>query len=223
MSFYFLVTVLLRVPDRLYLLTQPRPDTIKIKDCPIYDQLCMIFTESGADGKYAQSSHYEELDDKSVGIGTAIDTFGLTSCPESGKLSSKPLSSSKIVQENASLAEKLDKKTAERKRKRSSETGSFSGQNKGGKGINDVMAEAMLEMVAASKLRTVTLIQTDGKYTITNCIKALDEIERIDQKIYFAALDLFEDPNLRETFISLGGNETRLTWLLGKCGNATSS
>ena len=201
----------------------PRPDTIKIKDCPIYDQLCMIFTESGADGKYAQSSHYEELDDKSVGIGTAIDTSGLTSYPESGKLSSKPLSSSKIAQENASLAEKLDKKTAERKRKRSSETGSFSGQNKGGKGINDVMAEAMLEMVAASKLRTVTLIQTDGKYTITNCIKALDEIERIDQKIYFAALDLFEDPNLRETFISLGGNETRLTWLLGKCGNATSS
>ena len=204
---------------------QPRPGIIKTKDCPIYDQLCMIFTESGSDGKYAQSSHYEELEDKSVGIGTAVDTPGLTLCTQSGNLSSKPLSSSKIVQENASFSEMLDKKTAERKRKRPSETGYLSGQSKGGKGINDVMAEAMLEMVAASKLRTVTSIQSNdnGKYTITNCIKALDEIERIDQHIYLAALDLFEDPNLRETFISLGGNDLRLSWLLGKCCNATSS
>lgn len=183
----------------------------------------MIFTESGADGKYAQSSHYEELDDKSVGLGTATDTPGLTSFPESGKPSSKPLSSQKIVQENASLIEKVDKKTAERKRKRPSETGSFPGQSKGGKGMNELMADAMQEMVAASKLRTVTWVQSDEKYTITNCIKALDEIEHIDHRIYFAALDLFEDPNLRETFISLGGRETRLTWLLGKCGNATFS
>jgi len=80
------------------------------------------------------------------------------------------------------------------------------------------MAEALLEMVAASKWREVAARQDEERFTITNCIEALDEIQKIDQHLYFAALDLFEDPTLRETFLSLKGDDLRLTWLQGKCG-----
>jgi hypothetical protein len=42
-------------------------------------------------------------------------------------------------------------------------------------------------------------------------------MQGLDQRIYFFALDLFENPNARETFISLK-NEKRLPWLQGKFG-----
>ncbi|OMP08965.1 hypothetical protein COLO4_05955 [Corchorus olitorius] len=47
-------------------IAQPRPEPVKVKDCPIYEQLCTIFTDLSDDGKYAQSSHFEGLD-KAVG------------------------------------------------------------------------------------------------------------------------------------------------------------
>ncbi|KAA8526210.1 hypothetical protein F0562_008051 [Nyssa sinensis] len=195
----------------------PKPETNKIKDCPIYGQLCTIFADSGGDGKYAQSSHYEELD-KSLGANPAA----LTSCPESGNPHPKTPSSG-FAQGHASSAEYVGKNIAERKRKRPSETGSCSGQSRRGQEIIDAMAEAMLGMVAASKLRIVAKPQSDDRFTITNCIKALDEINGIQDAVYFTALDLFEDANLRETFLSLKGNKIRLTWLQGKCSSATSN
>ncbi|KAJ6392273.1 hypothetical protein OIU77_026097 [Salix suchowensis] len=160
---------------------QPRPETAKVKDCPIYEQLCKIFTDTSADGKYAQSSHFEGLD-KSVGDDSA---------------------------------EKAVKNAGERKRKRPSETPS-SEQNTRDEELNKAMAEALLEMVAASKWREVAARHIEERFTITNCIKALDEIQKIDQQLYFAALDLFEDPTVRETFLSLKGDDLRLTWLQGK-------
>ena len=88
------------------------------------------------------------------------------------------------------------------------------------------MAKALSDMLAASKLRAVAMPEQDDRFNITNCIKALDEIEvteGIDSRLYFAALDLFEDLNLRETFVSLKSNKIRLTWLQGKCGSAISN
>lgn len=205
-------------PNILYLQAQPRPETIKVKDCPIYEQLCTIFTDTSADGKYAQSSHFEGLE-KSVGN----DTAGLPSCQEGGISCSENPSSSKLVQGNTLSSEKVVKNIAERKRKRLSETHSSPGQDRRDQEINEAMAEALLEMVAASRWRKALPAQNDGRFTITNCIKALDEMQDVDQQLYFAALDLFEDPNLRETFISLKGDKTRLTWLQGKCGKSPIS
>ncbi|KAI4316920.1 hypothetical protein L6164_024848 [Bauhinia variegata] len=191
---------------------QPRAETIKVKDCPIYDQLCTIFTDSAApDGKYAQSSHYEELD-KSVGKDAAC----LASCPEGALLHDEnPSSSSKPLQplQANTSSEKVTKSSLDRKKKRPSETHTPNLDQD----TCDAMAEALLEMVAASKLRTVVSAVTDDKFSITNCIRALDEIEGIDQLLYFSALDLFEDPSLRETFISLKSDKIRLPWLQGKC------
>ncbi|KAK7283409.1 hypothetical protein RIF29_12907 [Crotalaria pallida] len=192
---------------------QPKPETVvKVKDCPIYEQLCTIFTDSVADGKYAQSSHYEEFD-KSVGI----DAAGLISFPEAGVSNYPNPSSSKSIQVNTSAAEKVAKNSVERKRKRPSEM-QITGLDQDS---CDAMAGALLEMVAASRLRTVVSTARDDKYSITNCIRALDEIQGIDQQFYFSALDLFENPSLRETFISLKCDKIRLTWLQGKCGKIT--
>ena len=191
---------------------------VKVKDCPIYEQLCVIFTDSAAEGKYAQSSHYEELD-KSAGI----DNAGLNSCQDGGTPLSANPSSLKPAQGIMSSAERTMKNNAEKKRKRPSETHSSSGQSRKDQEINNAMAEAMFEMVAALKSRAVAKAPSDERFTITNCIRALDEIQGIDETLYFAALDLFEDPNLRETFISLKGNNIRLTWLQGKYGKTACS
>ncbi|KAL6995827.1 hypothetical protein U1Q18_005962, partial [Sarracenia purpurea var. burkii] len=203
---------------------QTKPETTKIKDCPIYEQLCTIFSDAGADGKYAQSSHYEELDKTPRTEGPASK---LNSCPERGTPRSKTPSVSRIAHENSPSAQNTSKNIAEKKRKHPEETGSTSGQAWRDQETNEAMAEAILEMVAASKSREVAMPnQEDDRFKITNCVKALDEIEAlegINTHLYFASLDLFDDPNLRETFISLKSNKIRLTWLLGKCGGATSN
>ncbi|XP_018820454.1 L10-interacting MYB domain-containing protein-like isoform X1 [Juglans regia] len=192
---------------------QTRPEMIRVKDCPIYEQLCAIFIDSAAEGKYAQSSHYEELE-KSAGM----DSAGLISCQDGGiPCSTNPSSSLIHVQGNMS-AEKVIKNIAQRKRKGPSETHSLLGQE-----IYDTMAEALSEMVASLKSRAVVNTSSDDRFSITNCIRALDEIQDIEERLYFAALDLFEDPSLRETFISLKGEKIRLAWLQGKRGKATVS
>lgn len=201
----------------MFLQAQPRPDTIKVKDCPIYDQLCAIFTDTSADGKYAQSSHFEGID-KSFRDNNVV----LNSIPEAETEHHKNPSSSRLIQGNTLSPEKVKKNIAERKGKQPSETRTSLAQSSRDQEILKVMAGAMLEMVAASKLRTRITTQIDERYSITNCIKALDEMETIDEQLYFAALDLFDDPNLRETFISLKGDKIRLTWLQGRCGKNIS-
>ncbi|KAK8560461.1 hypothetical protein V6N13_082899 [Hibiscus sabdariffa] len=191
---------------------QPRPEPVKIKECPIYDQLCTIFTDLSADGKYAQSSHFEGVD-RVVGN----DTSSLTSCPYRGSIHTDNPSTSRLAQNNL-FSEKLTTSIAERKRKRQSEAQPSLDQSIKEEEMSEAMAGAMLDMVAAWKSRrTIVTKQSESKFSITNCIKALDEIEDIEEWLYFAAVDLFEDPNLRETFISLKSSKIRLTWLRGKC------
>lgn len=184
---------------------QSKTELIKTKECPIYEQLCTIFADSGVDGKYAQSSHYEEL-----GKSSGTDPPGL----EGGNPLPKTPSSSKNVHGNESSPQNTN--TADKKRKRPSDLVSVSVQNNWNRELSDGMAKAINEMIASSRLRTVTMPQVDKKFTITNCIKALDEIEGTEDGLYYPALDLFENPSFRETFLSLKSNYIRLTWLQGK-------
>ncbi|OAY50596.1 hypothetical protein MANES_05G148700v8 [Manihot esculenta] len=170
---------------------QARHETVKVKDCPIYEQLCTIFTDTSADGKYHnQSSHPENP------------------------------SSSRPVQGNSLPADKMIKNISNKKRKWPSGT-QPSDQNKKDQEIIEAMAEALFDMVAASRWRKAALKQNNERFTITSCIRALDEMGDIDQQLYFAALDLFEEPSLRETFISLEGDQIRLSWMQGKYGKST--
>lgn len=152
-----------------------------------------------------------------------MDTAGFISCQDGGAPRPANPSSSRPVQGNMPSTEKLAKNIARRKRKGPSETHSSVDRSGRDQEQYEIMAEAVLEMVAALKSKTIATRPSDDRFTITDCIRALDEIQGIDERLYFAALDLFEDPNLRETFLSLKGNEIRLTWLQGKCGKTTYS
>ncbi|XP_047976815.1 L10-interacting MYB domain-containing protein-like isoform X1 [Salvia hispanica] len=185
---------------------QAKMEPAKTKECPIYEQLCTIFADSGVDGKYAQSSHYGGLN-KSAGI----DQFSSEGANPSPKTPSK----SKSMLGNGSSPQNVSKSMADKKRKRTSEVGSISDQSHG---LIDTMATAFLDMIESSRLRTATKPQMDERFTITNCIKALDKIEGVHDKLYYAALDVFEEnPNFRELFLSLQNDYLRLTWLQGKC------
>ena len=80
------------------------------------------------------------------------------------------------------------------------------------KATGDAIVDAMLEIAAASKMRTSAIMKTEDRFSISKCIKVLDEMQGVDQRVYYLALDLFENPNAREIFISLK-SEKRLPWL----------
>ncbi|GMG99863.1 hypothetical protein Nepgr_001703 [Nepenthes gracilis] len=88
-------------------------------------------------------------------------------------------------------------------------------QKRSRKATGDVIVDAMLEIAAASKMRAAAILNNEDRFSISKCIKVLDEMQGIDQRLYFLALDLFENPDARETFISLK-NERRLMWLQRK-------
>ncbi|KAL1536577.1 hypothetical protein AAHA92_29206 [Salvia divinorum] len=98
-----------------------------------------------------------------------------------------------------------------------------SGQHKRSrKATGDAIVDAMLEIAAASKMRAAAIMRNEERFTISKCIGILDEMQGVDQTVYFFALDLFENPSARETFISLK-SERRLAWMQGKFRASTSS
>lgn len=89
-------------------------------------------------------------------------------------------------------------------------------QKRSRKATGDAIVDAMLEIAAASKMRAAAIMKNEDRFSISKCIKVLDDMQGVDQHLYFLALDLFENPNARETFIALK-SERRLMWLQGKC------
>ncbi|CAH9116820.1 unnamed protein product [Cuscuta epithymum] len=90
------------------------------------------------------------------------------------------------------------------------------------KATGDAIVDAMLEIAAASKARAAATMRNEERFSISKCIKLLDEMQGVDQSIYFYALDLFENPDAREIFVSLK-NERRLMWLSGKFAASSNS
>ncbi|QCD95050.1 hypothetical protein DEO72_LG5g3143 [Vigna unguiculata] len=81
---------------------------------------------------------------------------------------------------------------------------SCGGRKRGRKATGAAIVDAMLEIVTASKMRASAIAKNEERFSINKCIKVLDEMQGVDEGIYFLALDLFEDhPNAREVFISL--------------------
>lgn len=89
-------------------------------------------------------------------------------------------------------------------------------RKRGRKGTDGAIADAILEMAAASKMRTSAIQRWNARHSITKCIQELDETHGVDEQLYFAAIELFDKPIARETFLSLKGDK-RLTWLRSKC------
>lgn len=104
----------------------------------------------------------------------------------------------------------------------SAATPSGSGRKKRSrKATGDAIVDAMLEIAAASRMRANAILRNEERFSISKCIRLLDEMQGVDQQVYFRALDLFENPSARETFVTLK-NERRLTWLLRKCSASSS-
>ncbi|KAK7268997.1 hypothetical protein RIF29_21711 [Crotalaria pallida] len=101
-------------------------------------------------------------------------------------------------------------------------SGSGSGRKQSRKASGDAIVDAMLEIAAASKMRANSILKNEDRFSISKCIKVLDELRGVDERVYFLAVDLFENSsNAREIFISLKG-EKRLQWLQRKCGVSSS-
>ncbi|KAL0731846.1 hypothetical protein Bca4012_027940 [Brassica carinata] len=172
---------------------QPRSEPVKVKDCPIYEQLSTIYGDVSSEGMYAQSSHFEGLEE--------------------------PMP-------NHNTSESLPTPNVDRKRKREADSKSSSlPPSQIDPAVMESMAGALSDMVTSlrSRMGGLETEEEDDRFSIANCISTLDEIENVDEGVYFAALDLFESPGLRETFMSLKANKLRLTWLQVKCRKLTPS
>ncbi|KAI4326177.1 hypothetical protein MLD38_031515 [Melastoma candidum] len=76
---------------------------------------------------------------------------------------------------------------------------SISGQKKRGrKAHGDAIVDAMLEIAAASRMRANAILRNEYHFSISKCIKLLDEMHGVDQNIYLHALELFENSTARE-------------------------
>ncbi|OMO55788.1 hypothetical protein CCACVL1_27001 [Corchorus capsularis] len=177
----------------------PDAESIKTSGCPIYKQLCTIFSEPTTNGK-----HYYTAELRG-------DVPSLL--PPLDPLSTIQEESSSEFEEVEDLAEGRFNISATSS---TSLPGSINGRKRGRRGIDDAIAAAILEMAAASKLRAAAVKQCNAKYSIASCIKELDEMQDVHQRVYFAALELFNDPIARELFLSLKGDK-RSTWLNRKC------
>ncbi|CAA7019336.1 unnamed protein product [Microthlaspi erraticum] len=100
---------------------------------------------------------------------------------------------------------------APKRRRRSSSSSS---------GVEAAIANAISEMAAASKLRTTALTQQKSRFSLAECIRELHQIQDLPENVYFDALEFFNNPTARETFLSLKSH-LRLAWLQFK-SNAAS-
>ncbi|GMY12246.1 L10-interacting MYB domain-containing protein-like [Fagus crenata] len=176
-----------------YIMGHPDAEALKYSGCPIYKELCLIFSESAANGNH-------DL--------LAEDEGGSPSVPCAEPLSMHP--------ESTSDSDEVDDIVDDHKTTQPASPCTMGNRKRGRKGVDDVIAGAIMEMAAASKLRTAAIQQCTARYTIADCIRELDGMQGVDEKVYMAALDLFNKPNAREIFLSLKGDK-RLIWLRGKC------
>ncbi|XP_050382162.1 L10-interacting MYB domain-containing protein-like [Argentina anserina] len=167
-----------------YMKEHAEAENLRSNGCPIFKELCIIFSEPATNGKHGHPAEHEE----------PIQQVILSS--------SESEEADKAVEDKETGQPITPSTTAIRKR--------------GRKGVDDAIAGAILKMAAASKLRTAAVQHRAARYTIANCIKVLDQITGVDEQVYFAAVDLFDNPIAREMFLSLK-HDKRLIWLQGKC------
>lgn len=90
------------------------------------------------------------------------------------------------------------------------------------RGVEAAMASAIAEMAAASRQRTNALTRMRSRFSLAECIRVLDGINGVAESVYFDALEIFNHPSARETFLSLR-SDLRLAWLQWKCNGVSST
>ncbi|KAL5706460.1 hypothetical protein ACHQM5_024625 [Ranunculus cassubicifolius] len=169
-----------------YIKAHPDADAIRSNGCPYYKQLCIIFGENTNMDLLLESPNTAAL-------------MPLLGHDESASSSDE---------------EEEDDEIEQVKKSQTKAVPSSRGSKRNHPSTQDVMARAILDIAEASKLRTSAMAAQ--RFSVSNCVEALDELEGVDQAIYYVALDLFDNRNARETFLSLKV-ERRLGWLKTKC------
>ncbi|XP_014519647.1 L10-interacting MYB domain-containing protein isoform X1 [Vigna radiata var. radiata] len=177
----------------------PDAEIVKTGGCPIFKELCTIFSEPATNGKH-------EYVAASEGEHTSV-----TPCLEPLNTHHEESSSESQDEEDANDPQTVQPTTP---------TG-ISKRKRGRKGIDEAIADAIFEMASASKMRAAAIEQQIARFSMADCIRDLDLMQGVDQHLYFAAVDLFNKPNAREIFLSLK-KDKRLTWLRGKCSIASN-
>ncbi|KAI3958786.1 hypothetical protein MKX01_023462 [Papaver californicum] len=190
-----------------YIRVHPDAETIRANGCPLYKQLSIIFLDSRTNGN-DDSANQVKMEE-----GPCHRSTGLTIDTGEQLVLSKD--------DSLSTSEEDDGIEPIGRNKQQSIKPSTSGNKKSRVPVEDVMVKAILEMALSSKLRAAAVREGKDRFSITNCVKALDEMQGIDDYLYYTALDMFDNPNFRETFISLK-MEKRLVWLKGKCNSVLS-
>lgn len=180
----------------------PECETIRNKECPIFKQLCILFSGSEAEGRYVQSGHDFELDHEIV----------TANAPEAASMSAEP------VADEASSQPGDDMNIPDGWNKRRITTLNQCFQRRTHTEASHNVEDAVLETACRRKKRASMLSQRSDQFSISSCIKVLNEMEGVEEDLYLAALDLFQDPDRRETFISIR-SDIRMPWLKGKCSS----
>jgi cell cycle checkpoint protein len=63
----------------------------------------------------------------------------------------------------------------------------YSSRKRGRKGVDNAIADAILEMASASKMRAAAIEQLNSKYSVADCIKYLDLMQGVDQQLFFCS------------------------------------
>ncbi|EEF32727.1 L10-interacting MYB domain-containing protein [Ricinus communis] len=214
-----------------YIKGHPDAEPIRGSGCPIYKQLGVIFSEPLTNGKHVQSVEHEEELPSSVFSKDPLD--GIPEKELTTSISFKePLTT---IQEEESSSESEDgddvadeqeiiqplpvthfTTTVMHNTTSAMDSTAAANRKRGRKGIDDAIAGAILHMAAASRLRTAAIRKVSERFSVADCIKELNAIQGLEEGVYFAALDLFDNRNAREIFLSLKGDK-RMIWLRGKC------
>lgn len=159
----------------------------------------MIFSEPVTNGRHDQSSEQGEIPSS-------------VPCKES----LNPIQEEEEEEEESSESEEVDDTADDQDTYQPPINSTNVKRKRGRKGIDDAIAAAILQMAAASKLMTAAVRQINARYSIADCITLLDEMQGVEEEVYFTALDMFKNPNAREIFLSLKSDK-RLIWLRSKC------
>ncbi|KAM5565091.1 L10-interacting MYB domain-containing protein [Rosa sericea] len=190
-----------------YIMAHPEAETVRNKECLIFKDLCTLFSDPRAEGRYVQSSHDVKLDQQKVEMDDTPETASVSAEPavdEASSRLSEEVNMSSGRNKRRSLIQPLISSTHQRRRvcRETSQTG-----------VNDVSRHEEGNKTAAA---AVVAAQSGDRFSISSCIEVLNEMGGVDQEVYLAALDLFQDPDRRETFVCIK-SDIKLAWLKAKC------
>ncbi|MED6108460.1 hypothetical protein PIB30_119042 [Stylosanthes scabra] len=117
-------------------------ETLRTSGCPIFKELCAIFSEPATNGKHEHLTV------------SKVDHTPRPVCPQPLRMPQEESSSRSQDEDDANDPETPQPSTP---------AAAASSRKKGRKGINDAIAEAILEMAAASKMRATAIEQYNAR------------------------------------------------------------